>query len=120
MKLFVFDGDCAFCSSANRLLLRLTKTRIDSRPYQHLELDQFGLSLEQAQNAVQYINQNQRFSGARAIAEYLIDSKTIWSLAGRFMRLPVLLSFAEMVYEVVAANRHRLPGGTPECELPRK
>ena len=120
MQLFVFDGDCAFCSSANRLLLRMTKNKIESRPYQHLELEKLGLSLQQAQSAVQYLSNDQRFSGARAIAEYLIDSKTAWSLAGRIMRFPVILSFAEIIYELVATNRHRLPGGTPECELPRK
>lgn len=120
MKLFVFDGDCAFCSSANRLLLRMTKNKIESRPYQHLNLAALGLTLDQVQTAVQYVTKEKRFSGARAIAEYLIDSRTAWSIAGRIMRFPVILSFAEIVYELVAANRHRLPGGTPECELPRK
>jgi len=120
MRLFIFDGDCAFCSSAMRLLRRMTKDRISSQPFQHLTPNDLQLTLEQVQSAVHYIRDLERFSGARAIAEYLIDSRTIWSIAGRVMKLPVLLSFAEMVYEVVASNRHRLPGGTPECELPRK
>ena len=103
-----------------RLLRRMTKDRISSQPFQHLTPNDLELTLEQAQSAVHYIRDLERFSGAKAIAEYLIDSKTIWSIAGRVIRLPVLLSFAEMVYEVVAANRHRLPGGTPECQLKPK
>lgn len=120
MRLFIFDGDCAFCSSAMRLLRRMTKNRIPSKPYQHANLQELHLTLDQVQSAVQYIRDHERFSGARAIAECLVDSKTIWAIAGRAMRLPVLLSFAEMAYEVVATNRQRLPGGTPECQLPRK
>ncbi len=120
MKLFIFDGDCAFCSSAMRLLRRMAKNRTPSKPYQHVNLQEMNLTLDQVQSAVQYIRDHERFSGARAIAEYLIDSKTIWSIAGRVMKLPVLLSFTEIIYEVVASNRQRLPGGTPECQIPRK
>lgn len=116
---FVFDGDCAFCSSSMRTLRQITKNRIPSRPYQFLELKSLGLNLDQASSAVQYLTESKRFSGAEAIAHYLIDSRTIWSAAGWLMRAPVILSFAEIIYSVVAKNRHRLPGGTPECKIDR-
>jgi predicted DCC family thiol-disulfide oxidoreductase YuxK len=116
-KLFIFDGDCAFCSSSMRLLRKMTKGRITSSPYQFRNLDELGVSLDEAESAVQYIRGEVRLKGAEAIAYYLMDSKAVWSAAGWLMRAPVILSFAEIIYSVVAKNRHRLPGGTPECQL---
>lgn len=118
-RLFVFDGDCAFCSSAMRLLVAMTKSRTPHSPFQWLDLEQLGIRPEAAQSAVQYQRDGEILQGARAIAQYLIDSKTIWASAGWLMRAPVILSFAELIYDLVAKNRHRLPGGTPECKLPR-
>ena len=116
-QLFVFDGDCAFCSSSMRVLRKMTKGRIESVPYQFLNLEQIGLLRSGAESAVQYLSNESRYRGAEAIARCLMDAKTIWSALGWIMRAPVILSFAEIVYSLVAANRHRLPGGTPECQL---
>ena len=116
-QLFVFDGDCAFCSSSMRVLRKMTKGRIESVPYQFLNLEQIGLLRSEAESAVQYLSNESRYRGAEAIARCLMDAKTIWSALGWIMRAPVILSFAEIVYSLVAANRHRLPGGTPECQL---
>lgn len=116
-RLFIFDGDCAFCSSSMRLLRRITKDRIPAEPYQFLELSKLGVSQAEAESAVQYLRDGKQYKGAEAIARCLMDSKTIWSAAGWLLRAPVILSFAEIVYSAVAANRHRLPGGTPECQL---
>ena len=95
----------------------MTKGRIESAPYQFLNLDQLGILRADAEAAVQYLSQEKRYRGAEAIARCLMDSKTIWSALGWIMRAPVILSFAEIAYSLVAANRHRLPGGTPECQL---
>jgi predicted DCC family thiol-disulfide oxidoreductase YuxK len=35
------------------------------------------------------------------------------------MRLPGLRQLSAWGYRMVARNRHRLPGGTPACEMPR-
>ncbi len=98
----------------------MTKNRIDSSPYQYLDLAQLGVLKSDAESAVQYLRDGRKYRGAEAIARYLMDSKTLWVAAGWLMRAPVLLSISEVVYSVVAANRHRLPGGTPECQLKPK
>ena len=115
--LFIFDGDCAFCSSSARLLKRITKGRLGIQPYQFLDLGKLGLELSEAQSAVQLVTENSRYSGARAIAEALIQGRTVWSVVGWLIKTPVILSFAELIYLWVAKNRHRLPGGTPECAV---
>jgi predicted DCC family thiol-disulfide oxidoreductase YuxK len=116
-SVLIFDGDCAFCSSSARLLKRLTKNRIPVEPFQYLPLADYDLNQELTSKAVYYVTPNENFVAARAIARALIDSKTPWALAGFLLNLPVIVSFAELVYYWVAKNRHRLPGGTPECAL---
>lgn len=116
--LFIFDGDCSFCSSSARLLERMTKGRIDIEPYQFIDLNKLGVELVEAQSAVQLLEDDARYSAARAIAEALIQGGTFWSVAGWLLKTPVVLSFAELIYLWVAKNRHRLPGGTPACQLP--
>ena len=55
-------------------------------------------------------------SGHEAIAAMLGSSGPISRLAGRFLLLPGISWIAAKVYALVAANRHRLPGGTPACK----
>ena len=114
--LMIFDGDCAFCSSSARVLAKMTKQRIPLEPYQFLNLSEFGLSEELTSRAVYYIGER-TYVANRAIAKFLIDSKTVWAIAGHALNLPVVSAIAERVYYWIAKNRHRLPGGTPECSM---
>jgi predicted DCC family thiol-disulfide oxidoreductase YuxK len=95
----------------------MTKGRLDIQPYQLLDLGKLGLELVEAQSAVQLLTDDARYSAARAIAEALIQGRTVWSVAGWLLKTPVILSFAELIYLWVAKNRHRLPGGTPACQM---
>jgi predicted DCC family thiol-disulfide oxidoreductase YuxK len=95
----------------------MTKNRIATIPYQRANLDELGLSLGECESAVQYVSNGSKFAGHKAIAQGLIDSRTIWSLVGHILLWPVISGIAFMVYALVAKNRHRLPGGTPACSL---
>lgn len=95
----------------------MTKSRVESKPFQWVDFDALPVTKELAELSVLYVKGSIVHRGARAIAELLIDSKTSWSIAGWVIKTPVILSFAELVYDLVAKNRHRLPGGTPECRL---
>jgi predicted DCC family thiol-disulfide oxidoreductase YuxK len=103
-----------------RVLRKMTGSRINSQPFQTLSFENLGTSRELAELSVLYLKQGSVYRGARAIAEFLIDSKTPWLIAGWFIKTPVILSFAELAYDLVAKNRHRLPGGTPECQIEPK
>ena len=118
-QVLIFDGDCAFCSSSARLLRKMTKNKIAIEPYQKLDLEALNLSAELTSKAVYFVSGGTRFVAAAAIAQALIESKTPWALAGWFLKLPVIRNIAKPIYYLVAANRHRLPGGTPECRLPQ-
>ena len=120
IPVLIFDGDCAFCSSSARVLRKMTRDTISVTPYQYIDLAELGLSQNQTSKAVYYVTQTETLSAAKAIAKCLMDSKTPWTVAGFLMNIPVVISVAELVYAWVAKNRHRLPGGTPECSLPRR
>lgn len=56
-------------------------------------------------------------SGHAAIAAMLGTAGPLWRPLGRFLLLPGVSALAARAYALVAANRHRLPGGTPACKL---
>jgi predicted DCC family thiol-disulfide oxidoreductase YuxK len=116
-RVFIFDGDCAFCSSAARVMRKMTGENTPIRPYQKLDLESLGLTSELTSRAVYYVRDGKYFVAAEAIAQLLIDSKKVWLLIGFFLRLPVIRTLARNVYYWIAKNRHRLPGGKPECKL---
>lgn len=120
---FLFDGDCAFCSSCVRFFERHARTAIRVLPWQRAELDAVGLTAEQCAEAVQWARPGARpKAGPEAIARLLRASTGwlgLWKLAGLILSLPPARWLAWPVYRWVARNRHRLPGGTAACALPR-
>ena len=96
---------------------RMTQNKIAALPYQLANLEDFELTLTQCESAVQYVRDGKSFAGHKAIARGLIDAKTTWSLAGWILLLPLISQVSALIYRWVAANRHRLPGGTPACSL---
>jgi len=48
--------------------------------------------------------------GAAAVAAVLRECRGAWPLLAMLMRLPVIRNIAELGYQLVARNRHRLPG----------
>ena len=119
MTALVYDGDCAFCTSSVRLLLRL-RVRADTViAWQHADLPALGLTPEQCQAKLQWVADDRTVSsGHEAVARLLLGSALPWRLCGRLLLVPPVSWLAARAYAWVADNRHRLPGGTPACALP--
>jgi predicted DCC family thiol-disulfide oxidoreductase YuxK len=116
----VFDGDCGICSSSARFARRILRGRARVVPYQRADLDALGITPQQASEAVWWIERDgRRGRGHRAIAAVLGAAGGIWRPLGAALGSPTLDAPGRWVYEWVSRNRHRLPGGTPECRLPR-
>jgi predicted DCC family thiol-disulfide oxidoreductase YuxK len=112
---FVFDGDCAFCTSAARLLERIGP-EAEIVAWQLADLDELGITAAQASEAVRWIDADGTVrSGHEAIAAALGTAGWPWRIAGRVILLPGVSPLAAVTYRLVARNRHRLPGGTPAC-----
>jgi predicted DCC family thiol-disulfide oxidoreductase YuxK len=118
---FVYDGDCAFCTSCAQFIERRIPTGAKVVPWQFADLDALGLTVAQCEQAVQWVGPDGgSAAGPDAIAELLRDSRGRgWRWLGRMLALPPVRVLAWPAYRWVARNRHRLPGGTAACALPR-
>ena len=115
--LLIFDGDCAFCTSAAEFAHRHINRDVDVKPWQHSDLASLGLTELACQQAVHYRDgQGDWSSAGKAVAALLRDSARPWSWLGRFMSSPGMSGLTEHAYYWVANNRYRLPGGTPACQ----
>jgi predicted DCC family thiol-disulfide oxidoreductase YuxK len=111
----VYDGDCAFCTSCAHLLERI-EPDAEIVAWQFADLDELGLTEEEAADAVQWVQIDGSIrSGHEAIAAVLNTAGWIWRISGRVLLLPGISWIAAKAYRLVADNRYRLPGGTPAC-----
>lgn len=113
----VYDGDCAFCTTCARVLERIGPDA-EIVAWQLTDLDELGITEEQAAYAVQWVQIDGTVrSGHEAIAAVLTTAGRIWKIIGRLLLLPGISWLAARVYRLVADNRHRLPGSTPACAV---
>ena len=116
--LLVFDGDCAFCTRSAQFAERRVAHGCEIKAWQRIDIEALGLTAEQCQTAVQWVDSNGVISsGHVAIARLLIDSGRGWGILGRMLLVPGISHIAAVVYRWVARNRHRMPGGSAQCKL---
>lgn len=118
----VHDGDCAFCSTAARFAarwLRRSPGDYAVAPWQRLDLDALGLTPQACDAALQWVGADGRVASAEvAVARLLLASRWPVRPLGAVLLVPGVRQLAGVAYRWVAANRHRLPGGTPACAMP--
>jgi predicted DCC family thiol-disulfide oxidoreductase YuxK len=114
----LFDGECGFCTScAGFIRARLPGTAAVI-PWQRANLAEYGVSPDAARTALQWVGADGRVSsGAAAVGRLLLDAGGWWRIPGRLALLPPFSWAAALAYRAVAANRHRMPGGTPACDI---
>ena len=113
----VYDADCAFCTRSASWL------DPDAVPWLTLDLDAVGVDQETADaNAGWLVDGRITALGAEAIAAALRARGGGARIAGLLLSVPGLRALAGLVYPRIAANRHRMPGGTAastSCPWPR-
>jgi predicted DCC family thiol-disulfide oxidoreductase YuxK len=117
---FLYDGDCAFCSTCARFVDRRIHTPARVVPWQFVDLAELGVTQQMAEEAVQWIGVDGTVaSGPAAISRLLRAAQWYWRPLGWLLSIPPISWLADPLYRVIARNRHRLPGGTPMCSLPQ-
>ncbi|MFN8147481.1 MAG: DCC1-like thiol-disulfide oxidoreductase family protein [Candidatus Nanopelagicales bacterium] len=126
----VFDGDCGFCTTSVTWLADRFPGSFAIAPYQRVDLDALGLTARECDEKVQWIGDvtapvTTRAEGAAAVGRLLQAGGRVRGgavgIAARGLGTLALVRptsyVADVVYAWVAANRQRLPGGTPACAL---
>ncbi|WP_369136802.1 thiol-disulfide oxidoreductase DCC family protein [Modestobacter versicolor] len=118
-RTLVFDGDCAFCTRSADLARRALPPDVDVVAWQFADLAALGTTAARAQTEVLWVDRDGAVSGgAPAVARALRAAGLPWSVPGWVLTVPPVRWVAPFVYRLVAANRYRLPGGTPACRTP--
>jgi len=108
----VYDADCGFCT---RSALWLDPSAV---PWHTLDLAAVGANQDLADNNAGWLDDNKVTAfGADAIAAALRAKPGTARIAGWLLGVPGLRTLAARVYPRIAANRHRMPGGTPACRI---
>jgi predicted DCC family thiol-disulfide oxidoreductase YuxK len=113
----IYDGDCAFCSTAARFAQRRIAKNLSYQPYQFADLTALHLTQLQCQQALQFVKNNKLSSGHNAVIGILISGNLFFKLLGLILKLPLVNQLAKLGYHWIAKNRSKLPGGTPTCNL---
>lgn len=118
--MLVFDGDCAFCTMVVDQVRRLVRPRATIVAWQHADLGRLGLTAEACRASVQWVpGPGVALSRGSAVTAVLRAGRGPWPVVGRVLQWPLVRLVTDAGYRVVAANRYRLPGSTPACQLPQ-
>jgi len=118
--LLVFDGDCAFCTTWVNRGKDILPVFPASEPWQWLDLDELGLTRHDVTHYAWYLVGDRRFRGHAALSAVLRSQPSIgWRFLGHLVVTPPFSWAAALAYAFIARFRHRLPGGTPACAMPR-
>jgi predicted DCC family thiol-disulfide oxidoreductase YuxK len=120
--IFLFDGDCAFCSQCARFIERFVPSPARVQPWQHTDLAALGVTRAAAADAVLWVEPGvAALAGPVAIARLLRTSGARrWRPIGRVLGLRPVTVVAWPIYRWISRHRHRLPGGSPACALPQR
>ena len=136
--ILLYDGDCGVCTRLAGFVARRLRPRARAggrasgragahaggwaygiSAYQDADLSPLGLTTAQCDAALQWVDSYGRISSAHdAVARLLLASRLWARPIGAALLAPGINALAGAVYRTVAANRSRLPGGTPACQLP--
>lgn len=124
---FLYDGDCSFCSSCADFIERRIPAEADVQAWQFADLDALGVAQGDAEEAVVWVpaagngagTSAATKAGPEAIARLLVEAGSFWRPLGWLLDLPPVRWVAWPIYRLVSRNRHRLPGGTATCSLPQ-
>ena len=118
-SVLIYDGDCGICTDSAKWTKKHVRDRsvVEITPFQALDLDAFGLTLEDVTNAAWWIDSDgTRHRGHLAVARVLDHCSLRWRLLAKVLRMWPLSVGAAALYRWIAENRQRLSKGDVACE----
>jgi len=119
--ILLYDNDCGFCSRAMQWLHDHNALgHTNAMAWRILDPQRLPVTPERLDREIILVQGDEIHGGAAAFAVVLANARLPWRLAGRCLGAPVVRHLAAYIYRKVAANRHRMPGGTAACEIPTR
>lgn len=113
----LYDPDCGFCTRTGQWARRIG-IRADVVAIGAPGTESLGVDLVRAEREIPYVHTDGRISyGAAAVLGALARCPFPLSLLSGLASPRLFRPVLNRLYGLVAANRHRLPGGTPACSL---
>lgn len=112
----IYDGDCGFCRRQIERVDRLDAGNlIEFEPFQEADLAHHGISLAEAQEAMQLVSPGGNvWQGAESAREIFRLLPRTRPLAWLF-KLPGVMFVAERIYRFIARRRHRFGCDSEVC-----
>jgi predicted DCC family thiol-disulfide oxidoreductase YuxK len=121
-KVLIYDGDCQFCQLSLDFGIRNLRKFPQYVAFQRIQPGHFGLTDEQVRSQIWLAQKTPAsaapLGGHLAAGAILKLQPSRWLKGlGWLISTPPTSWAADLLYKFVAANRHRLPGGSRACKI---
>jgi predicted DCC family thiol-disulfide oxidoreductase YuxK len=118
----IYDGDCQFCQLSLDFGIRNLRIFPQYVAFQKIDPKDFGLTASQVRSQIWLAQKTP--STAEALGGHLAAGAILKLQPSRWLKVlgwlastPPTSWVASVLYKVIAANRHRLPGGSKACQI---
>ena len=121
-RVLIYDGDCQFCQLSLDFGIKNLRIFPQYVAFQKIDPQDFGLTASQVRSQIWLAQKSQAntlaLGGHLAAGAILKLQPSRWlKVLGWLATTPPTSWVASLLYKVIAANRHRLPGGSRACKL---
>jgi predicted DCC family thiol-disulfide oxidoreductase YuxK len=118
----IYDGDCKFCQLSLEFGIKHLRAFPQYVAFQKIDPKDFGLTASQVRSQIWLAQKTpstaEVLGGHLAAGAILKLQPALWLRAlGWLASTPPTSWVADFLYKLIAANRHRLPGGSRECQI---
>jgi predicted DCC family thiol-disulfide oxidoreductase YuxK len=121
-RVLIYDGDCQFCQLSLEFGLRKLRIFPQYVAFQKIDPRDFGLTAQQVRSRIWLAQKGPR--NTEALGGHLAAGAILSLQPSRWLRVlgwltsnPPTSWIANLLYKLIAANRHRLPGGSRACKI---
>jgi predicted DCC family thiol-disulfide oxidoreductase YuxK len=121
-RVLIYDGDCQFCQLSLDFGIKNLRIFPQYVAFQKIDPKDFGLTASQVRSQIwlaQKIPASTKALGGHLAAGAILRLQpSLWlRVLGWLASTPPFSWAADLFYKLIAANRHRLPGGSRNCKL---
>jgi predicted DCC family thiol-disulfide oxidoreductase YuxK len=121
-RVLIYDGDCQFCQLSLDFGIKNLRIFPQYVAFQKIDPQDFGLTASQVRSQIWLARKSP--ANTEALGGHLAAGAILKLQPSRWLRIlgwlattPPTSWVANLLYKLIAANRHRLPGGSRACKL---